>query len=116
MAWTGRLTPIAPGERSWHSLAHVRGSIDVRRQRKPMGPERGTSEDTVIEDFHRIKRLPPYVFAEVNALKAAARAGGADIIDLGMVLETLIVIRGSEQATTKIQVLVLQCLALVRKV
>jgi alanine-synthesizing transaminase len=38
----------------------------------------------VIEDFHRIKRLPPYVFAEVNRLKAAARAAGADIIDLGM--------------------------------
>jgi alanine-synthesizing transaminase len=38
----------------------------------------------VIEDFHRIKRLPPYVFAEVNRLKAAARARGADIIDLGM--------------------------------
>ena len=38
----------------------------------------------MIEDFHRIKRLPPYVFAEVNRLKAAARANGADIIDLGM--------------------------------
>ena len=38
----------------------------------------------MIEDFHRIKRLPPYVFAEVNRLKAAARARGADIIDLGM--------------------------------
>jgi alanine-synthesizing transaminase len=38
----------------------------------------------VIDDFHRIKRLPPYVFAEVNRLKAAARARGADIIDLGM--------------------------------
>jgi alanine-synthesizing transaminase len=38
----------------------------------------------VISDFHRIKRLPPYVFAEVNRLKAAARARGADIIDLGM--------------------------------
>jgi len=36
------------------------------------------------EDFHRIKRLPPYVFAEVNRLKAAARARGADIVDLGM--------------------------------
>ena len=35
-------------------------------------------------EFHRIKRLPPYVFAEVNRLKAAARARGADIIDLGM--------------------------------
>ena len=38
----------------------------------------------MIEDFHRIKRLPPYVFSEVNALKASARARGADIIDLGM--------------------------------
>ena len=38
----------------------------------------------MIEDFHRIKRLPPYVFAEVNRLKATARARGADIIDLGM--------------------------------
>ncbi len=38
----------------------------------------------MIEDFHRIKRLPPYVFAEVNRLKADARARGADIIDLGM--------------------------------
>src|ERR1700704_1708931 len=35
-------------------------------------------------EFHRIKRLPSYVFAEVNAMKAKARAAGADIIDLGM--------------------------------
>jgi alanine-synthesizing transaminase len=34
--------------------------------------------------FHRIRRLPPYVFSEVNAMKAAARAAGRDIIDLGM--------------------------------
>ena len=36
------------------------------------------------QDFHRIRRLPPYVFAEVNAMKAAARAAGEDIIDFGM--------------------------------
>ncbi len=36
------------------------------------------------QEFHRIKRLPPYVFAEVNALKAKARAAGEDIIDFGM--------------------------------
>ncbi|MBV9860033.1 MAG: LL-diaminopimelate aminotransferase [Alphaproteobacteria bacterium] len=36
------------------------------------------------EEFYRIKRLPPYVFAEVNALKAQARAEGRDVIDLGM--------------------------------
>jgi alanine-synthesizing transaminase len=36
------------------------------------------------EEFHRIKRLPPYVFEQVNKLKAAARARGEDIIDFGM--------------------------------
>src|ERR1700683_1958027 len=37
-----------------------------------------------MEDFYRIRRLPPYVFEEVNRAKAAARNGGADIVDLGM--------------------------------
>jgi alanine-synthesizing transaminase len=37
-----------------------------------------------MEDFHRIRRLPPYVFEQVNRVKAAARNDGADIIDLGM--------------------------------
>ncbi len=36
------------------------------------------------EEFYRIKRLPPYVIAEVNAMRAAARSRGEDIIDLGM--------------------------------
>ena len=36
------------------------------------------------ETFHRIKRLPPYVFTEVNAMKASARALGEDVIDFGM--------------------------------
>ena len=36
------------------------------------------------KEFHKIRRLPPYVFAEVNALKARARADGADVIDFGM--------------------------------
>jgi alanine-synthesizing transaminase len=35
-------------------------------------------------EFYRIKRLPPYVFEEVNRLKAKARAAGEDIIDFGM--------------------------------
>jgi alanine-synthesizing transaminase len=38
----------------------------------------------LIQDFPRIKRLPPYVFAEVDELKARARARGEDIIDFGM--------------------------------
>ncbi len=37
-----------------------------------------------MEEFYRIRRLPPYVFEEVNRVKAKARNAGADIIDLGM--------------------------------
>src|SRR5690242_5045032 len=36
------------------------------------------------EEFYRIRRLPPYVFAEVNTMRAKARAAGLDVIDLGM--------------------------------
>jgi len=37
-----------------------------------------------MEEFQRIKRLPPYVFNIVNELKAKARGAGEDIIDFGM--------------------------------
>ncbi|BBF93254.1 LL-diaminopimelate aminotransferase [Blastochloris tepida] len=37
-----------------------------------------------MEEFYRIRRLPPYVFEQVNRVKAAARNAGVDIIDLGM--------------------------------
>jgi alanine-synthesizing transaminase len=37
-----------------------------------------------MEEFYRIRRLPPYVFEQVNRAKAQARNAGADIIDLGM--------------------------------
>src|SRR5262245_54991457 len=37
-----------------------------------------------MEEFYRVRRLPPYVFEQVNRVKAQARNGGADIIDLGM--------------------------------
>ena len=36
------------------------------------------------EEYYRTRRLPPYVFAEVNAMKAAARARGEDIVDLSV--------------------------------
>lgn len=48
------------------------------RPAKPLRIKRMT------EEFHRIRRLPPYVFAEVNAAKAKARAAAEDIVDLGM--------------------------------
>jgi alanine-synthesizing transaminase len=37
-----------------------------------------------MEEFYRVRRLPPYVFEQVNRAKATARNAGADIIDLGM--------------------------------
>jgi alanine-synthesizing transaminase len=37
-----------------------------------------------MEEFYRIRRLPPYVFEQVNRAKAVARNNGADIVDLGM--------------------------------
>ncbi|KQT86280.1 LL-diaminopimelate aminotransferase [Aurantimonas sp. Leaf443] len=37
-----------------------------------------------MEEFHKVRRLPPYVFEEVNKKKAAARSRGVDIVDLGM--------------------------------
>jgi alanine-synthesizing transaminase len=37
-----------------------------------------------MDEFHKIKRLPPYVFSEVNQLKAAARQRGEDVVDFGM--------------------------------
>ena len=40
--------------------------------------------DYKIEPAQRIKRLPPYLFGKLNALKLAKRQQGADIIDLGM--------------------------------
>jgi alanine-synthesizing transaminase len=43
-------------------------------------PEGGTANF----DFHRLERLPPYVFAEVTELMLAARRAGRDVIDLGM--------------------------------
>lgn len=36
------------------------------------------------EDFYRIQKLPPYVFAVINEMRANARADGHDVVDLGM--------------------------------
>src|SRR5436190_7924699 len=45
---------------------------------------RVASKRSSMDEFYRIKRLPPYVFAMVNDLKTKARARGEDVIDLGM--------------------------------
>lgn len=49
-----------------------------------IGPRPSPSKGHMDSDFYRIKRLPPYVIAEVNAMRHAARRAGRDIIDLGM--------------------------------
>ena len=36
------------------------------------------------EEFYRIQKLPPYVFAVINEMRARARAAQQDVIDLGM--------------------------------
>jgi alanine-synthesizing transaminase len=36
------------------------------------------------EEFYRIQKLPPYVFAVINEMKAKARAAQMDVVDLGM--------------------------------
>src|SRR6266581_8899539 len=38
----------------------------------------------VTDEFYRIKKLPPYVFAVINEMKAKARAAQLDVVDLGM--------------------------------
>ncbi len=50
----------------------------------PLRGPNGGGPAPVTSEFHRIKRLPPYVFEQVNRLKAEARARGDDIIDFGM--------------------------------
>src|SRR5260221_8171418 len=53
-----------------------------------MLPARGHAsrefQEAMQPDFYRIRRLPPYIFEEVNRLKAQSRAQGEDIIDFGM--------------------------------
>ena len=36
------------------------------------------------DEFYRIQKLPPYVFAVINEMRAKARAAQIDVIDLGM--------------------------------
>ncbi|EHJ60522.1 aminotransferase [Novosphingobium pentaromativorans US6-1] len=62
----------------------------LRRARNPLQEATRQSRrhhgfiEVMEDEFYRIKRLPPYVIAEVNAMRHAARQAGRDIIDLGM--------------------------------
>ncbi len=39
---------------------------------------------SIPDEFYRIQKLPPYVFAVINEMKAKARAAQLDVVDLGM--------------------------------
>ena len=69
-------------------LPHARDQAAASGSRRSLlsaqrSPQRAEGAGAM-EEFHRIRRLPPYVFEQVNRAKAAARNAGADIIDLGM--------------------------------
>ncbi len=75
--------PVACGKnvpRAWKSLAAA--GLNDRKDGNDL--HSCLSGTHMQEDFYRIRRLPPYVFEQVNRLKAEARAQGADIVDLGM--------------------------------
>src|SRR5262245_47277310 len=60
------------------------GSLSARPVSGPVQRWGREREAGPVDEFYRIKRLPPYVFAIVTDLKVKARARGEDIIDLGM--------------------------------
>ncbi len=58
--------------------------LETGERREGAAGAAAVTEFCAMEEFYRIRRLPPYVFEVVNRAKAAARNAGADIIDLGM--------------------------------
>src|SRR6476646_6195772 len=83
-------SPLATGRqiRNPRSRRHskLQRSRKERRFRKCSEPALAMSgaQEPSMEEFYRIRRLPPYVFETVNRAKAVARNQGADIVDLGM--------------------------------
>ena len=67
------------GDTSMRAMSAPSGRLLTLRE-----PPKYDLETSAMDDFYRIKRLPPYVFAIVNDLKTKARSKGQDIIDLGM--------------------------------
>src|SRR5262249_25490731 len=86
--WLRRPSRPRPSHHRLRRHLHRRPRLPSSRRpsrRKPE-PLSAHAQGTTMDDseFHRLKRLPPYVFAEVNAMKARARSVGQDVIDLGM--------------------------------
>ena len=71
------------------NIPHVVYSVARFAARRPRGyvfgayRKMGMMSDNS-EEFYRIQKLPPYVFAVINEMRASARAAQIDVIDLGM--------------------------------
>ncbi len=59
-------------------------SFAGRRPPPEETPPSGAAVSRIRHDFHKLRRLPPYVFAQVTSLALAARRAGEDVVDLGM--------------------------------
>ena len=68
------------------------GAVDVAAEADAARASAQASTDDAPDDARpfeinvadRVKKLPPYLFAELNKLKYAKRRAGADVVDLGM--------------------------------
>ena len=69
---------------AWLAPARSLSKPDVSSEDSRIWATRGARRFNMTPDFHRIRRLPPYVLEEVNRIKARLRAQGTDIIDFGM--------------------------------
>src|ERR1700756_3332426 len=82
------MEPTKSGRPSPDFAEFIIGPARWQAPEDPLAPSgrrgRRRQETGNMEEFHRIRRLPPYVFEQVNRAKAAARNAGADIVDLGM--------------------------------
>ncbi len=65
-------------------MGDAKAGIDYKISLEESSTAPRPDQDPVPQDFHRIRRLPPYVFEEVNRLKTEARSRGRDVIDFGM--------------------------------
>src|SRR5690606_16968082 len=85
IAFIVRQPPLIAGlsGSSWTTHCAARPIPSLRQMARAILPP-NTDLQVMDTDFYRMKRLPPYVIAEVNAMRAEARKAGRDIIDLGM--------------------------------
>src|SRR5712691_1751579 len=66
------------------TIRKMGSSGEERKSHNPMPELYNKMMQAADQDFYRIKKLPPYVFAVINEMTAKARAAQLDVVDLGM--------------------------------